>query len=434
MEFSIKSGAPEKQRSACIVVGVFEPRKLSAAAESVDRAANGQLSDILRRGDMEGKLGATLLLHGISNLLCDRVLLVGLGREREFRDKEYREACRAAIRTLNETGAMEAVVFLTELPLRRRSVEWKLRQAVLVANETLYRFDQLKSKSNEVRRPLRRLTLSVGRRSELAAGEVAVHQAQAVAAGMNIAKDLGNLPPNVCTPTYLAEQAQEMAKNGGMTCEVLETADMEQLATGARTLAGLHNPQGRVIALLDVTRHSAEEFVATLPRDLVAAVVARLKKYVLRAKVKIEEVAAPAPESDALVAVRNGLPEVLTATSEAFVAQMLNLDLLGAIAFDKGCYTGQEVIARAHYRGRVKRRMQRWLNASGRPLAPGDSARTADGRTLAVVRVAQNENGQQELLAVGNFTATEAAPEPAPADPSAVEVSGPLPLPYSLPE
>jgi folate-binding protein YgfZ len=238
-------------------------------------------------------------------------------------------------------------------------------------------------------------------------------------------------------PASVPHSAGAIAFRGPDAAKFLQgqlSADMEQLATGARTLAGLHNPQGRVIALLDVTRHSADEFVATMPRDLVAAVVARLKKYVLRAKVKIEEVAAPAPESDSLVAVRNGLPEVLTATSEAFVAQMLNLDLLGAIAFDKGCYTGQEVIARAHYRGRVKRRMQRWLNASGRSLAPGDSARTADGRTLAVVRVAQNENGQQELLAVGNFTATEAAPEPAPADPSAVEVSGPLPLPYSLPE
>ena len=72
-----------------------------------------------------------------------------------------------------------------------------------------------------------------------------------------------------------------------------------------------------------------------------------------------------------------GLPQVYTATSEAFVAQMLNLDLLGAIAFDKGCYTGQEVIARAHYRGRVKRRLQRWHATAGTAPRAGDSARTA---------------------------------------------------------
>jgi leucyl aminopeptidase len=233
LEFSIKSGSPEKQRSACIVVGVFDSRKLSPAAESVDRAANGHLSDIVRRGDMEGKLGSTLLLHNVPHTLSDRVLLVGLGREREFRDKEYRDACRAAIRTLNETGAMEAVMFLTELPVRRREFSWKIAQAVIVAAEALYRFDRLKSKHNDVRRPLRKLTLTVARRAELAEGENAVRQGEAIAQGINLAKDLGNLPPNVCTPSYLAEQAAGIAKAFSLNCEVLEQADMEKLGMGA---------------------------------------------------------------------------------------------------------------------------------------------------------------------------------------------------------
>jgi hypothetical protein len=84
---------------------------------------------------------------------------------------------------------------------------------------------------------------------------------------------------------------------------------------------------------------------------------------------------------------------------------MLNLDLLGAIAFDKGCYTGQEVIARAHYRGRVKRRLQRWINSSGVSLKPADTARGPDGRALSVVRVAARPDGQEEILAVGNYAA-----------------------------
>jgi hypothetical protein len=222
------------------------------------------------------------------------------------------------------------------------------------------------------------------------------------------------------------------------------SAEMEKLASGANTYAGLHNPQGRVIALLAVTRHSPEEFLAVLPRELLSPVVARLDKYVLRAKVRIadasEEVAAlVAPDAQrALADIRAGVPQVYAATSETFVAQMLNLDLLGAIAFDKGCYTGQEVIARAHYRGRVKRRMQRWLNTSGSALKPADAVRGPDGRALAVVRVASPTSGQhgfqQELLAVGNFTpAMEPATEPAADTSVAVEVSGPLPLPYALP-
>jgi folate-binding protein YgfZ len=213
------------------------------------------------------------------------------------------------------------------------------------------------------------------------------------------------------------------------------SADMERLAVGARVLTGLHNPQGRVIALLDIERSSAEEFLALLPAGLAGTVAARLRKYVLRAKVRIEEAtpAADAPRKSALQQVRDGIPQVYAATSEAFVAQMLNLDLLGAIAFDKGCYTGQEVIARAHYRGRVKRRMQRWLNASGTRLKPGDSARGPDGRALTVVRGAP-AGGDQEILAVGTFAATGDTGAESAADPSLVAVSGPLPLPYALPD
>jgi len=125
---------------------------------------------------------------------------------------------------------------------------------------------------------------------------------------------------------------------------------------------------------------------------------------------------------------------VYAATREEFVAQMLNLDLLGAVAFDKGCYTGQEVIARAHYRGRVKRRLQRWLNESGVSLRPGDAARGPDGRALTVVRAADGEAGQ-EVLAVGAFGPASAADAPAAAAVNpGVAVSGPLPLPYPLPE
>jgi folate-binding protein YgfZ len=214
------------------------------------------------------------------------------------------------------------------------------------------------------------------------------------------------------------------------------SADIGKLAVGARTrtLAGLHNPQGRVIALLRVSRVAPEEFRATLPRELVASVAARLRKFVLRAKVSVEEhpLAAGDVAASPLSEVLAGIPEVYAATTETFVAQMLNLDLLDAIAFDKGCYTGQEVIARAHYRGRVKRRLQRWLNVSGTVLVPGDPARGPDGRALTVVRTAARDGGQ-EILAVGNYVA--AADDPAPNDGGAtVLVEGPLPLPYSLPE
>jgi folate-binding Fe-S cluster repair protein YgfZ len=118
---------------------------------------------------------------------------------------------------------------------------------------------------------------------------------------------------------------------------------------------------------------------------------------------------------------------------------MLNLDLLGAVSFDKGCYTGQEVIARAHYRGRVKRRLQRWLNSSGSTLEPGAAAQGPDGRALTVLYGAPVDAGRpeagQEVLAVGSFLPRiDKGADEAEAAATGTPVSGPLPLPYSLPE
>jgi leucyl aminopeptidase len=234
MEFTIKSGSPEKQRSACVVVGVFDNRKLSLSAELIDRASNGYVSEIIRRGDMEGKLGATLLLHNVRGTLADRVLLVGLGKERDFRDKEFRQAIRSAVKLLNETGSYEAVIYLTEEKVKRREVAWRVEHAVVVAMDAVYRFDQMKSTPAEVRRPLRKLTLSVPQRSDLAAGEAAAARGLAISHGIEMARDLGNLPGNVCTPAYLAERAQELGREfPEVKVTVLERPEIEQLGMGS---------------------------------------------------------------------------------------------------------------------------------------------------------------------------------------------------------
>jgi leucyl aminopeptidase len=234
MEFTIKSGSPEKQRTACVVVGVFDNRKLTLSAELIDRAANGYLSEIIRRGDMEGKLGSSLLLHNVPGTLSDRVLLVGLGKEREFREVEFRRALRTAVKLLNETGSYEAVIYVTEESVKKRDIGWRIEHAVVMAMEAVYRFDQMKSNPPELRRPLRKLTLSVPQRSNLATGEAAVNRGLAIASGIKLAKDLGNLPGNVCTPAYLGEQALLLAKDfAGVKATVLDRAEIEKLGMGS---------------------------------------------------------------------------------------------------------------------------------------------------------------------------------------------------------
>jgi leucyl aminopeptidase len=193
---------------------------------------------------MEGKAGTSLLLHNVPSIEADRILLIGLGKEREFRENEFRAALATAVRQLNETGGFDGTLYLTELAVKKRDVSWNIRQAAIVVQETLYRFDRLKSKKEEVRRPLRKLTFCVTRRNELSTAEAALAEGLAIATGMEIAKDLGNLPGNICTPTYLADQAKLLAKSHDLGIDILDRTDMEKL--GMNTLLsvarGSHEP------------------------------------------------------------------------------------------------------------------------------------------------------------------------------------------------
>ncbi|MGH8742906.1 MAG: M17 family peptidase N-terminal domain-containing protein, partial [Burkholderiales bacterium] len=232
MEFSIKTSAPEKQAAHCAVVGVHSPRKLASAVAAINRASGGYLERILRRGDMQGKSGSTLLLHNVPGVAAERVLLVGLGREADFKEQAYFDALRAAVKALNETGTIEAALFFSEWPVKKHNVAWKTLQAVLQVSDAVYRFDRMKSKSEDGRKALSKLSLMVERK-DFAHAKAALEQGTAIAAGVQLARDLGNLPPNICTPAYLAQQALQLAKSHKLKAQVLERRDMEKLGMGS---------------------------------------------------------------------------------------------------------------------------------------------------------------------------------------------------------
>ena len=228
--------------------------------------------------------------------------------------------------------------------------------------------------------------------------------------------------------------------------------DMALLTAGQPLLAGLHSPQGRVLALLRLwpDGQSTDGVLAALPRELLAGVMSQLRRFVLRSKVTIADAGAAwqlhgecdaqgrlqhrlraaTPATDAAaqagslddaeweaLEVTAGLPEGYSATAGEFIAQMLNLDCIGAIAWSKGCYTGQEIIARSHYRGQVKRRMRCFACSSLPPVSGGIHV-TTDGLRMQVVRSATLADGSAEVLGV------------APLELKSVDER---PLPYSLP-
>jgi leucyl aminopeptidase len=234
MEFSIKSGDPTKQRSACLVLGIFSKRKLSVSAEKINRASKGFLHNVLKRGDLEGKPGQSLMLYDVPGTAAQRVLLVGCGTQRELTPARYRQVVAKAIRELNAGGATEAVCCLPELPVDDGSLYTTIRDTVTTAEESVYRFDQCKSEGEQPRRPLKKLGLMLADRRQLKKAEKACQHGQGIAAGVALAKNLGNLPGNICTPAYLAEQARKLGrKSRRLRIQILSERQMERLGMGA---------------------------------------------------------------------------------------------------------------------------------------------------------------------------------------------------------
>jgi len=167
------------------------------------------------------------------------------------------------------------------------------------------------------------------------------------------------------------------------------TADVREFGAATTRLTAWCNPKGRVIAVMNAWR-DGENYCLALPTELAERTLQRLTIFRFRSKVDFEVRTTTMAELgidadiDAwrLARLQAGIPEIYTAQSEQFTAHMLNLDLLGAVSLDKGCYTGQEIISRTHYRGASKRRLHRFQSST--PVFAGDPV-TANARNVGEV-------------------------------------------------
>ena len=252
MEYKAKSGNPVKQRSHCLVVTISQPRKLSATATSLDKASGGALSAILRKGDMDGRSGQTLMLHNLNGISAERVLLVGIGKQSDFNEAAFNKVMNSLVGSLGDSGAKDAHICLGDLTIKGRNLDWLIRQAVLLVNASQYKFEQMKSQKSRTKPKLGKLTFEVTSKSQLKNVETAIQQGIAIGSGMDRARDLGNLPGNVCTPSYIARQAKLLAKGQKqLTVKVLEEADMRKLKMGSLLSVGAGSRQPSKLIILE---------------------------------------------------------------------------------------------------------------------------------------------------------------------------------------
>ncbi|HEY9147703.1 MAG TPA: M17 family peptidase N-terminal domain-containing protein, partial [Gammaproteobacteria bacterium] len=187
MEFTTSTGPIQDSRSGCLIVGIYDGKKLTPAAQQINDAGDGIIKAALKGGDLSGAVGQTLMLTAPQGLACDRLLLVGCGKEKELKDRSYRQIVQAAARAVLATRAKDALCALAELPVPERELDWKVRQFIEAAGHAAYRFDQLKSDKKDDDKPaLRKVSFPYSSRGEGALIKLGIVQGRAINDGIDL--------------------------------------------------------------------------------------------------------------------------------------------------------------------------------------------------------------------------------------------------------
>ncbi|MGD8785288.1 MAG: leucyl aminopeptidase [Thioalkalispiraceae bacterium] len=232
MNISVKTLDIAKHKTGCHVVAIFEGTKLSDSAKKIDEASNGYLKTVLKAGDLNGKLSQTLLLHDLEGLAAKRVLLVGCGKNKNLSPGDYRNMLKTAADTLNKYKISDAAIYLDDVALKDKDIDsvWKIKQISQVLTQSLYRYTRTLSKNNE-KPSLRKVVIHTDKSG--AKLSQAAKTGQAIANGMAVTRELGNLPGNICTPTHLGNEAKKMGRQYDIKVSVLSQKQLENLKMGS---------------------------------------------------------------------------------------------------------------------------------------------------------------------------------------------------------
>ncbi len=230
MKYSTTSSAASRRAGSCIIVGIYDRGKLGEAATDIDKASKGLIRRQIKQGDLSGRLGRSRMLSSIDGVKAQRVLVVGLGKLGSFGVRQFRQATEAAMSALKASKIADVTNYLTLESIKGVSPYYLARYSVQTAGESLYRFTDMKSSRHSSPISLKRFGLALRKRGDASKVLRGAEHADAIINGMALAKDLGNLPPNVCTPSYLGRTAQRLARQyKNLQTRVIGEAEMKRL-------------------------------------------------------------------------------------------------------------------------------------------------------------------------------------------------------------
>jgi leucyl aminopeptidase len=259
MKLNLKVTQTEKQQKTCLIIGVYEDGSLTPSAKDVDRATQGVIKKLIQQEVIQGKLGQIVPLFHLANSAFEQVIVVGCGKTQALTPAAFRKMMHSAIKALQTAKAKQATCYLAEVEVKNKSTAWKVKQLAEAAFEALYRFDLFKSEK-EPASALKELTIHLADAKQLEVCKRALAQGEAIAEGVNLTKNLANLPSNICTPTFIAEHAKELAKSyKSISIKILEENEMRKLGMGALLAVSQGSAEDAKLICLEYKGASAKQ-------------------------------------------------------------------------------------------------------------------------------------------------------------------------------
>ena len=233
METIAKNASVEKEAADCVVVGIFNPKRLSPSAKKLDKLYKGSISNACQKGLASSSLGQATTIHNSAHSKHQSIVIVGCGKQEKFTVSAYQRALAAAVGEIKRNKSSSIINCLNELDVENTDAMTKAQIAVTSLKSSLYVYSETKP-SAKAKTTLKKQKLLATHRNEISDIRDGIEIGDAISSGMDLAKELGNLPGNICTPTYLAEQALALKKgNRKLKVDILEEAQMKKLGMGA---------------------------------------------------------------------------------------------------------------------------------------------------------------------------------------------------------
>lgn len=234
MKYFTTTSKASRRAADCVIVGVYKRGKLGIGAADINAASKGHIRNLIKSGDISGESGRVAVLSALPGVKAARVVVVGLGKPGGLNATSFRKAVAAATHAVANTKAKQILNCLTLEPVAECGPYYLARHTVESINDTLYRFEQMKSSRKKPAMPLHTIGLAIAKRGDAAKATRGAEHGDGIAAGVSLAKDLGNLPANVCTPSYLARVAKKLASgNGKLSTRILNESEMKKLGMGS---------------------------------------------------------------------------------------------------------------------------------------------------------------------------------------------------------